>query len=75
MLEDINTTKITLENQSENYFNVYSPQKGPYRQSSQTGIMQDMYMITELMKNENSLAELHKIPTLDDSGVFEKLGT
>lgn len=37
--------------------------------------MQDMYMITELMKNEYSLSEIENIPTLNGSGVFEKLST
>lgn len=58
-LEDINTPKITLENQSENYFNIYCEQSRPYKPSLHSGIMQDMYIITELMKNENELSKLN----------------
>lgn len=58
ILDDVNTTKITFENQKENYFNVYSPQEGSYKQSPQSSIMQDMYIITELMKNEHELTQI-----------------
>jgi hypothetical protein len=75
ILEDINTPKATFENQGENYFPIYAKETGPYRLSSRFGIMQDMYMVTELMKNEYSLEQMEEIPSLDSSGVFGKMAT
>lgn len=37
------------------------------------GIMQDLFMISELVKNENSLAKMRDIKTLDSSGTLAKL--
>lgn len=37
--------------------------------------MQDMFMITELMKNQNEISNIDKIQTLDNSGIFNRLGS
>jgi predicted DNA-binding protein YlxM (UPF0122 family) len=37
--------------------------------------MQDMYMVSELMKNEYSLSEIDQLMNIDSSGVFNKIGT
>jgi hypothetical protein len=37
--------------------------------------MEDMYLLTELMKNENSILSLHTITSIHDSGIFGALGS
>lgn len=46
ILEDTNTPTISYDNQMENnYFPIYSDEK------EMPGLIQDMYMVNELMKN------------------------
>ncbi len=37
------------------------------------GVMQDLFMISQLVKNQNSLARMRDIKSLDSSGTQSKL--
>lgn len=67
-LEYQNTTKINLNNQKSLYFMMYKDEKD-------AGIMQDLYMMSELVKNENELKNLRDVKTLDASGTYKNLAT
>lgn len=59
---------VKLENQGSNYFYVS-------RQDGETGIMQDLYIISQLMKNENDIKEVRKMKTLTSSKMYNELAT
>lgn len=44
-----------------------------HKDEKDAGIMQDLFMISELVKNENSLARIRDIKSLDSSGTYSKL--
>ena len=66
-LEYQNTVKINTNNQKNLYFMMYKDEKD-------SGIMQDMYMISELVKNESDVQVLKDVKTLDASGCYKNLG-
>ena len=66
ILEDFNTPYISYENQNNNYFQM---------DQEPGGVMQDLFMINELMKNENNLSDLDNLPTLKSSHTFGSLST
>ena len=45
-----------------------------YKDDKESGIMQDMYMISELIKNESEMRRLRDVKSLDSSGTFRNLG-
>jgi hypothetical protein len=53
ILDDPNTTGVNDDNQGCNYFMVSDPE-GP-------GLMEVLYLLTELMKNENSILDLGSV--------------
>ena len=56
-----------MMNQKNLYFMMYKDEK-------ESGIMQDLYMISELVKNESDMRRLRDVRTLDSSGTFKNLG-
>ena len=59
---------MSLKNQEGNYVIVYKDDKD-------SGIMQDLFMIAELIRFENPIKDVHTFPTLDSSRTFSELGT
>jgi len=57
-----------MKNQEGNYVIVY-------RDDKDSGIMQDLYMISELIRYENSVLNIRQVPTLDSSKSYGELGT
>ena len=70
VLEDQNTLKVSLDDQHLGYYNIYK-ESGDIKDE---GIMQDMYMFWELMKNENKLSTM-KNKTLAQSGILDVLAS
>ncbi len=68
MLDDQNIVRVDEQNQ-ENYFHLI------YDREHHNGLMEVLYLLTKLMKNENSVLDIHKILTIDGSKTYEKLGT
>lgn len=46
-----------------------------YRDDKDSGIMQDLFMIAELIRYENTISDIRNIPNLDSSRTFNELGT
>ena len=67
ILDDPNTPGVNDDNQICNYFMVSDP--------ADNGLMEVLFLLTELMKNENSILELGKVKGIHDTGVFEALGS
>ncbi len=59
---------VSSMNQHANYFMVN-------KEDSETGIMQDLYIISELMKNENDIKDIKRMKTLNSSKMFNDLAT
>ena len=62
ILDDPNTPGVNDDNQICNYFMVSDP--------AGQGLMEVLYLLTELMKNENNILELEKVKTVHETGVF-----
>ncbi len=56
LLEDSNIVNVTEDNQACNYFMIYDREK--------QGLMEVLYLLTELMKNENSVLNLEAIRSI-----------
>ena len=54
---------VSLKNQEGNYVIVH-------RDDKDSGIMQDLFMISELIRFENTFKEYRSIPTLDSSKTY-----
>ena len=67
ILDDQNTPSVNEDNQACNYFLVSDPEG--------TGLMEVLYLLTELMKNENNILEVDRVKGIHESGVFEALGS
>ena len=67
-LDDQTLVNVSMKNQEGNYVFVYKDDKD-------SGIMQDLFMIAELIRYENSINDIRSIPTLDSSKTFVELGT
>jgi hypothetical protein len=39
------------------------------------GLMEVMYLLTELMKNENSILNIESIKSIHEAGIFRALGS
>lgn len=61
-----------MQNQKENYFQIYKEDTG-----DEAGIMQDIYIMSEVIKFENNVLEWKRgsMKSLDASGTFKVLGT
>lgn len=57
-----------MKNQEGNYVIVH-------RDDKDSGIMQDLFMIGELIRFENSVLNIRQVPTLDGSKSYNELGT
>jgi hypothetical protein len=60
-----------MKNQDGNYVVVHREDQMP----KDSGIMQDMFMISELIRFENTMKNMPNTPTLDSSKTFAELGT
>lgn len=67
LLEDTNIVNVTEDNQGCNYFMIYDRER--------LGLMEVLYLLTELMKNENSVLNLEAIRSIHDAGIFDALGS
>lgn len=67
LLDDSNIVNVTEDNQSCNYFMIYD--------HNAPGLMEVLYLLTELMKNENSVLNLDGIRSIHEAGIFEALGS
>jgi hypothetical protein len=67
ILEDSNIINVTEDNQACNYFMVYDERN--------LGLMEVLYLLTELMKNENSITNIDRIKSIHETGIFEALGS
>lgn len=61
---------ISPEDQADNYVAIFREDPNP----DKTGIMQDIYMMSEIIKNESDIDAIRGIPTLETSGMNAKLG-
>lgn len=61
---------VSPEEQGDNYVAIYKEDPSPEK----TGIMQDIYMMSEVIKNEYDIEEVKGIKTLETSGMTGKLG-
>lgn len=67
LLEDTNILNVTEDNQVCNYFMIYD--------RNSPGLMEVLYLLTELMKNENSILHVDSIKSIHEAGIFEALGS
>lgn len=70
-LLDQNTLKIDKPRDANSYHNINKESND----EKDSGIMQDMFMLSELMKNEKSISNIGKIKTLGQSGIERYLST
>lgn len=66
ILDDPNIATVTEDNQICNYFMVSD--------DKEVGLLEAMYLLTELMKNENCILELEQVRGIHESGTFSALG-
>jgi propanediol dehydratase large subunit len=64
-LLDQNTLKIDKLKDANSYHNINRESAD----EKESGIMQDIFMLSELMKNEKSISNLKNIKTLAQSGI------
>ena len=70
-LLDQNSLKIDKPRDANSYHNINKESND----EKESGIMQDMFMLSELMKNEKSISNLSNIKTLGQSGIERHLST
>lgn len=70
-LRDQNTLKINSLSEVNSYHNIYKE----HPDEKESGIMQDLFMLSELMKNEKSISRLRDIQTLAQSGLDKYLSS
>jgi inositol 1,4,5-triphosphate receptor type 1/inositol 1,4,5-triphosphate receptor type 3 len=70
-MQDQTLVNINLKSQEGNYFYIF------LEDTKNSGIMQDIYMMSEIIKNEHNMTEVKKnaIKTIQTSGMYDKLGT
>ena len=68
ILEDQTLVNVNFKNQEGNYVIVY-------RDDKDSGVMQDLFMLSELIRHENSVLSLRHVQTLDGSRSYHELGT
>ena len=62
LLEDSNTVNVSEDNQTCNYYLIYDREG--------LGLMEVLYLLTELMKNENSIERVGDIRGMHEAGIF-----
>lgn len=60
---------VNFQNQAGNYVYIFK------EDNKDSGMMQDIYMMSEIIKDEYKMRDLRGIRTLESSGMFKKLGT
>jgi hypothetical protein len=68
-MQDQTLVSVNIMNQGGNYVSIFK------EDNKDSGIMQDIYMMSEIIKNEYKVSEIRGIKTLESSGMFKKLGT
>lgn len=68
-MQDQTLVSVNMGNQAGNYVFIFK------EDNKDSGIMQDIYMMSEVIKNEYKMSEIRGIKSLEGSGMFKKLGT
>ena len=70
-LLDQNTLKLSNPGQGNSYHNIFKESED----EKESGIMQDLFMLSELMKSEKPISKIRDIKTLVGSGVYQILSS
>lgn len=68
-MQDQTLVNVNFQNQAGNYVYIFK------EDNKDSGMMQDIYMMSEIIKDEYKMRDLRGIRTLESSGMFKKLGT
>jgi hypothetical protein len=68
-MQDQTLVNVNFQNQAGNYVYIFK------EDNKDSGMMQDIYMMSEVIKDEYKMRDLRGIRTLESSGMFKKLGT
>lgn len=68
-MQDQTLVNVNFQNQAGNYVYIFK------EDNKDSGMMQDIYMMSEIIKDEYKMKDLRGIRTLESSGMFKKLGT
>jgi hypothetical protein len=70
-MQDQTLVNVSMLNQAGNYFNIYKEDNNV----KESGIMQDIFIMSEIIKSEYKISDLNGIKSLEASGMYKRLGT